>query len=102
MGPFSTTNLKSFGLILDDRWTTNGTHQEEARVQPASFTALVMAEPTRHMGSTAKYEQPFSWSDYLFMLTPKRFTDRCRLTPDSFNTLDEAHAKSSRGESSAW
>ena len=30
-------------------------------------TALVMAEPTRHMGSKAKCEQPFSWSDHLSM-----------------------------------
>ena len=47
------------------------------------------------------------------MLTPKRFTDRYRLTPDGFeilyelvkdklSTLDEAHAKSSKGEFSAW
>ena len=76
-------------------------------------TALVMTQPTRHLGSKAKYEQPFSWSDHLSMLTPKRFTDRYRLTPDGFDilyelvkdklsTLDEAHAKSSRGEFSAW
>ena len=62
-------------LFLDllDEWT---------RPTKKKFTALVMAEPTRHIGSTAKYEQPFSWSDHLFMLTPKRFTDRYRLTPE--------------------
>ena len=46
-------------------------------------------------------------------MTPKLLTDRNRLTPDGFDilyelvkekpsTLDEANAKSSRGEFSTW
>ena len=74
--------------------------------------AMIVADPTHHIGPKGKYNQPFSWADHLSMLTPRKSTDRYRLTPHGFDiiselvkrkleTADEARAKNSRGESNA-
>ena len=74
--------------------------------------AIIVADPTHHIGPKGKYNQPFSWADHLSTLTPRKFTGRYRVTPDGFDILYElvkdkletaflAHAKNSRSESNA-
>ena len=89
----STRSVGSHGLYEACSWTCFGAAR-------SGVAALIGGDldatsnfdgpfSTWSFGDRRLYEQPFSWSDHLSMLTPKRFTDRYRLTPDGFDILYE-------------